>query len=109
MVTVVAELGVYGIWGDEGRIAELLRILEKDRESVGGVARMQVAIVAELAHKYLAMRRGVGRLVGGDVAELARRIRLRSVPGQIVVEVVAKLARHIWRRGVLGRPLWVGG
>jgi hypothetical protein len=36
VVVVVAELRVYDFWGCEGSFAELLRILEKNGESVCG-------------------------------------------------------------------------
>jgi hypothetical protein len=43
------------------------------------------------------------------VAEFARRIWLRCVPGRIVVAVVAELAERIWLRSSWYRSLGVGG
>jgi hypothetical protein len=45
LVAVVAELRLYGIWPAEGRFAELLRILEKDRHAeFGGVGALGLSV-----------------------------------------------------------------
>ena len=51
VVAMVAELRVQGFLGSEESFAELLRILEKQGESVRGVARIRVAFVAEFARR----------------------------------------------------------
>ena len=64
VVAVVAELRVYGFWGCEGRFAELLRILEKRGESVGGEDAGGVGY--QICATNLALRGRVVRSIGEE-------------------------------------------
>jgi hypothetical protein len=96
VVAVVAELRVYRFLGCDGRFAELLRILEKKCEWVGGEDGNRVC--CRIGATNLATRRGFGRSVRGAVrigeavAELARLIWPQGMSGRMVVAVVAELA-----------------
>jgi hypothetical protein len=68
VIAVVAEIRLYGFCGREGCFAELLRILEKKCESVGGA--VWIAFVAEFARRIW-LRGVLARMVVAFVAEFA--------------------------------------